>query len=187
MLRSFPHPVACCCEEFKTRYYLQTDATAPDNVGYCWPTMLPPFARALVLYFIFRAHYSPLFQNTLSEISAAGAQYCDASVYGRQRLSKVMKPKDKLWETFQLTPGGGGGTPIHYLYGYVPPKGVVILKLLANGVSISEAFSRTGYNISNARKLHFCKQPFESIQGQIAFKNTVQCVNKQTVVLFVAP
>ena len=26
--------------------------------------------------------------------------------------------------------GGGGGTPIHYLYGYVPPKGVVILKLL---------------------------------------------------------
>ena len=27
-------------------------------------------------------------------------------------------------------PGGGGGTPIHYQYGYVPPKGVVILKLL---------------------------------------------------------
>ena len=25
---------------------------------------------------------------------------------------------------------GGGGTPIHYLYGYVPPKGVVIWKLL---------------------------------------------------------
>ena len=25
---------------------------------------------------------------------------------------------------------GGGGTPIHYLYGYVPPNGVVILKLL---------------------------------------------------------
>ena len=28
------------------------------------------------------------------------------------------------------TRGGGGPTPIHYLYGYVPPKGVVILKLL---------------------------------------------------------
>ena len=27
-------------------------------------------------------------------------------------------------------PRGGGGTPIHYLYGYVPPNGVVILKLL---------------------------------------------------------
>ena len=83
---------------------------------------------------------------------------------------------------------GGGGTPIHYLYGYVSPKGVVLLKLLIqNGVSISEAFSRTGYNISNTRKLHFCKQPFKSVQGQIAFKNTVQCVNKQTVVLLLHP
>ena len=26
--------------------------------------------------------------------------------------------------------GARGGTPIHYLYGYVPPNGVVILKLL---------------------------------------------------------
>ena len=25
---------------------------------------------------------------------------------------------------------GGGVTPMHYLYGYVPPNGVVILKLL---------------------------------------------------------
>ena len=48
---------------------------------------------------------------------------------------------------------------------------------------ISEAFSRTGYNISNVPELHFCNQPFEIIQGQIAFKNIVQCVNKQTVVL----
>ena len=49
---------------------------------------------------------------------------------------------------------GRGSTPIHYQYGYVPPKGVVILRLLIQyGVSISEAFSRTGYNISNARKL----------------------------------
>ena len=35
----------------------------------------------------------------------------------------------------RLRPGegwGGGGTPIHYhyLYGYVPPNGVMILKLL---------------------------------------------------------
>ena len=88
----------------------------------------------------------------------------------------------------QLNARGFAGAPIHYLYGYVPPKGVMILKLLIqNGVSISEAFSRTGYNISNVRKLHFCKQPFESIQGQITFKNTVQCVNKQTVVLLLHP
>ena len=66
----------------------------------------------------------------------------------------------------------------------MPPNGVVILKLLIyKGVSISEAFSRTGYNFSNARKLQFGKQPFEIIQGQIAFKNTVQCVNKQIVAL----
>ena len=52
--------------------------------------------------------------------------------------------------------GPGGGTPIHYPYGYVPPNRVVILKLLIqNGVSILEAFSRTGYNISNARKLQY--------------------------------
>ena len=74
--------------------------------------------------------------------------------------------------------GARGGTPIHYLYGYVPPNGVVILKLLIlNGVSISEAFSRTGFIILNARKLQFCKQPFEIIQGHIAFKNTVQFTN----------
>ena len=83
---------------------------------------------------------------------------------------------------------GVEGTPIHYLYGYVPPNRVVILKLLIeNRVSISEAFSSTGYNISKARKLQFCKQPFEIIEGQIAFKNTVQCVNKQTVVLLLHP
>ena len=38
-----------------------------------------------------------------------------------------------------------------------------------------------------ARKLQFFKKPFEIIQGQIAYKNTVQCVNKQTVVLLFAP
>ena len=89
-----------------------------------------------------------------------------------------------------LGEGGRGGSPVHYLYGYVPPNGVVILKILVqNRVSISEAFSR----ISNARKVQFCKQPFEIIRGQIAFllfvafKNTVQCVNKQTVILLLHP
>ena len=31
---------------------------------------------------------------------------------------------------FALGPGGGGGSPIHYLYGYVPPNRVVIFTLL---------------------------------------------------------
>ena len=30
-------------------------------------------------------------------------------------------------------------------------------------------------------------EPFEIIQGQIAFKNKVQCVNKQTIVLLLYP
>ena len=30
----------------------------------------------------------------------------------------------------EMVSGGEGGTPIHYQYGYVPPNGVVILKLL---------------------------------------------------------
>ena len=71
-------------------------------------------------------------------------------------------------------PAGRGGAVLPYiilLYGYLPPNGVVILKLLIwDVVSISEVFSRTGYNISNARKLQFCKQLFEITQGQIAFE-----------------
>ena len=87
-------------------------------------------------------------------------------------------------ERGRVRTGGGRVLPYIIYTGMCRPKGVVILKLLIqNGVSISEAFSRTGYNVSNARKLYFCKQPFEIVQGQIAFKNTVQCVNKQTVVL----
>ena len=34
------------------------------------------------------------------------------------------------WLCTASYPGGGGGTPKHYLNGYVPPKGVGILKLL---------------------------------------------------------
>ena len=60
----------------------------------------------------------------------------------RGRLKSEFLLKENL-----LSGGGGEGTLIHYLYGYVPPNGVVILKLLIwHGVSISEAFSRTGYS-----------------------------------------
>ena len=36
----------------------------------------------------------------------------------------------ELSDLMKTVPYARGGTPIHYLYGYVPPKGVVILKLL---------------------------------------------------------
>ena len=51
---------------------------------------------------------------------------------------------------------GGGVLPYITYTGMCRPTG-------SQRVSISEAFSRTGYNISNARKLQFCKQPFEII------------------------
>ena len=46
-------------------------------------------------------------------------------------VGKVIK-KVQDYEFLCNTSGNarGGGTPINYLYGYVPPKGVVILKLL---------------------------------------------------------
>ena len=75
-------------------------------------------------------------------------------------------------------PGGGG-------YSHALP--IRVCAAQRGRDSISQAFSRTGYNSSNARKLRFCKQRIEIIQGQIAFKNTVQCVNKQSVVLLLHP
>ena len=124
--------------------------------------------------------------------SSAGGKSCFFHINPSNFSSCCNRYLGDIWLKFTsylfLILGRGGGTPIHYLYGYVPPNRVVILKLLIqNGVSISQAFSRTGYNISNARKHQFCKQPFEIIQGQIAFKNMVQCVNKQTVVLLLYP
>ena len=37
---------------------------------------------------------------------------------------------ESLLRTIPGVGGGGGGIPIHYLYGYVPLNGVVILKPL---------------------------------------------------------
>ena len=92
--------------------------------------------------------------------------------------------------------GGGGNTPIHSLY-----QCIRVCAAEERGRDF-----RTGYPfqrrllergiISNAQKLQFCKQPFEIIQGQIAFKNRVRshglrirfnALNKQTVVLFLHP
>ena len=45
--------------------------------------------------------------------------------WGNSEVSFILYPGQN-W----VNSPGGGGTPIHDLYGYVPPKGVVILKLL---------------------------------------------------------
>ena len=49
---------------------------------------------------------------------------------GESINSKKVDPLSRLERFERNFVPGGGGTPIHYLYGYVPPKGVVILKLL---------------------------------------------------------
>ena len=59
MLRPFAHPVSCCCvvgsccakfETGQTLSHLQTDASIPNNVGSCWPTLLlRPFAGGFKL------------------------------------------------------------------------------------------------------------------------------------------
>ena len=74
-------------------------------------------------------------------------------------LGNLWKSSKHLWDVLVMfrtvgtssklnwKPGGGGGgvTPIYYLYEYVPPNGVLILKLvIQNRISISEAFSRMG-------------------------------------------
>ena len=48
------------------------------------------------------------------------------------QLSRIIweSPEYGIDLPLSRTGPGGGGTPIHYLYGYVPPNGVVILKLL---------------------------------------------------------
>ena len=67
--------------------------------------------------------------------------------------------------------GAWGGTPIHYLYGYVPPKGVVILKLLIqNGVSISEAFSRTGYKFRTHESSTFVSSHLKVFKDRLLLK-----------------
>ena len=90
----------------------------------------------------------------------------------KRRATAVLK-SNLVGHSSSIYPGGGVLPYITYT-GMCRPTGSWFWS----------SWFRTGYNISNARKLQFCKQPFELIQWQIAFKNTVQCVNKQTVVLF---
>ena len=48
--------------------------------------------------------------------------------FGPRENSLVKVNHPQRWSSDRSVPRGG--TPIHYLYGYVPPNGVVILKLL---------------------------------------------------------
>ena len=44
--------VGSCCGKFETGQtvsYVETDTTTPNNVESCWPTIVRPFARSLLL------------------------------------------------------------------------------------------------------------------------------------------
>ena len=44
------HVLGSRCSKFETgqNFSVQTDATAPQNIGNCWPAMLRPFSRASI-------------------------------------------------------------------------------------------------------------------------------------------
>ena len=72
---------------------------------------------------------------------------------------KIPSFADRLTQRDRVRTRGAGGTPIHYLYGYVPPNGVVIFEAPdLERVSISEAFSRTGYDDDD--ELYLCVDVF---------------------------
>ena len=57
-----------------------------------------------------------------------GFEYTTLAASVFRRKTDVQSPP--LSHLVLMVKARGGGTPIHYLYGYVPPNGVVILKLL---------------------------------------------------------
>ena len=94
--------------------------------------------QARVLPLNLRQNLTASSQNIFQHLSVIAV-----AITSIELLIKLQIVVTKTWN--DLKPRGGG-TPIHYLQVYVPPNGVVFLKLpIQNGVSISEAFSRTGY------------------------------------------
>ena len=73
---------------------------------------------------------SPLKSTTDDQISKIFSPSCTAMDLMTEtvNLSRESPPQFSLLLGVREYPRGG--TPIHYLYGYVPPNGVVILKLL---------------------------------------------------------
>ena len=86
-----------------------------------------------------------------------------------------------------LSNSKGRGTFSQYLYKYVPPSGVVIVRLLIyNRVSIFETFSKAEYNIGRAHKLQNISSKFklfiENLLNKICLFDHVFCelTDKQT-------
>ena len=88
----------------------------------------------------------------------------------KNSLNEYSKPF-RLISTFIHSRGGGGRDSHTLLYGYVPPNGVVILKhLIQNGVSISEAFSRTGMIFQTHESSSFVSSHFKLFEDRLLLK-----------------
>ena len=99
---------------------------------------------------------------------ALNAENQNPSVSIRRQRSH---PRSKIPRRL-LKANPGGDTPIHYLYGYVPPN------VRGRGFEASDFLER-GIHFRERGKIF---RTHESFAIQFC-KNTVQCVNKQTVVL----
>jgi len=84
---------------------------------------------------------------------------------------------------------GAGVLPYITYKRHVPPNGVVILKSwFRTGYPFQRRFLEQGIIFRTLESSSFVSSHIrEIIQGQIAFKNTFQCANKQTVVLLLHP
>ena len=76
--------------------------------------------------------YAVVIHNNFVELVEAKFLFCKQHKYPVRMVSTHVvincRGEEKTFSPSHMLPGGG--TPIHYLYRYVPPKGVVILKPL---------------------------------------------------------
>ena len=66
-LHTLLHVVGSCCAKFETGQTfsnVQTDATTPNNVGSCWPTILSPFAQGFSDNFPLTIQSFPVIANS---------------------------------------------------------------------------------------------------------------------------
>ena len=94
--------------------------------------------KPIAFAFNLRFYLATLFRKGLISCLPVRTAQAQPKLFARLRVARWngMSWSKESWPT-DLLPGkspraypGGGGTPIHCLYGYVPPNGVVILKLL---------------------------------------------------------
>ena len=123
-------------------------SNATRHLGYRWNLSFEPKSFIMLRVFIdskkpiafafnLRFYLATLFRKGLISCLPVRTAQAQPKLFARLRVARWngMSWSKESWPT-DLLPGKsprahpGGDTPIHYLYGYVPPNGVVILKLL---------------------------------------------------------